>query len=56
MKDRDFDPKDGEYLRVMNQFIDKLISYRLDASEWSILMLVIRRTWGVQGRPWAELK
>jgi len=51
MADRDFDPRDGGYIRIMNQFIDKLISYRLDTNEWSILMFIIRMTWGIQGRP-----
>ena len=54
--DRDFDPRDGEYIRIMNQFIDKLISYRLDTNEWSILMFIIRMTWGIQGRPDADLR
>ena len=56
MADRDFDPRDGKYIRIMNEFVDKLIVYRLDSNEWSIIMLVIRRTWGVQGQAWADLK
>ena len=56
MEDRDFDPRDGEYIRIMNQFIDKLITYRLDTNEWSILMFIIRMTWGILGRAWADLR
>ena len=56
MADRDFDPRDGKYIRILNEFVDKLIVYRLDSNEWSIMMLVIRRTWGVQGQAWADLK
>ena len=54
--DRDFNPREGEFVQVMNQFVDKLIRYRLDSNEWSVLMLVIRRTWGVEGRAWAGIK
>lgn len=56
MPDRDFNPKDGGFIRIMNEFVDKLISYRLDSNEWSIVMLIIRWSWGVNGRPWVELK
>jgi len=56
MADRDFDPKYGGYFLVMNEFIDKLIHYRLDSNEWSILMLVMRKSWGMQGQAWADLK
>ena len=38
MGDRDFDAKDGGYICVMNEFIDKLITYRMSASEWLIVM------------------
>ena len=54
--DRDFNPREGEFVQVMNQFVDKLIRYRLDSNEWSVLMLIIRRTWGVEGRAWAGIK
>ena len=43
-------------MRIMNQLIDKLVYYRLDSSEWSIMMLIIRYTWGINGRPWADIK
>ena len=56
MADRDFDSRDGGYIRVMNEFVDKLITYRLDQSEWQVVMLVIRSSWGIQGRPWTELR
>ena len=56
MADRDFDPKDGEYIQIMNQFVDRLITYRLDTNEWSVLMFVIRMTWGILGRAWAQLR
>ena len=55
MEDRDFDPRDGEFTIIMNQFIDKLISYGLDTNEWKILMFIIRMTWGVRGRAYADL-
>ena len=51
MADRDFDPRDGKYIRIMNEFVDKLIVYRLDSNEWSIMMLVIRRTGECKGKP-----
>ena len=56
MADRDYDPKDGNFTQVMNEFIDKLIEYGLDSNEWRVLMLVMRKTWGIKGRAWAELK
>ena len=56
MSDRDFDPKDGKFTRIMNEFIDKLIQYGLDSNEWRVLMLVIRKTWGIKGRAWAALE
>jgi len=55
MEDRDFDPRDGEFTIIMNQFIDKLISYGLDTNEWKILMFIIRMTWGVRARAYADL-
>lgn len=56
MADRDFDPKDGGYIQIMNEFADKMMTYRLDKNEWSILWFLIRMTWGMQGRPWADLR
>ena len=55
MPDRDFNPKDGGFIRVMNEFVDKLTNYPLDSNEWRVIMLVIRRTWGVKGRPSADI-
>ena len=54
--DRDYDPREGKFIQVMNEFVDKLITYRLDSNEWSVLMLIIRRTWGMRGKPWVDLK
>jgi hypothetical protein len=56
MTDRDFDPKDGGYIQIMNEFADKMMTYRLDKNEWSILWFLIRMTWGMQGRPWADFR
>jgi uncharacterized phage protein (TIGR02220 family) len=56
MADRDFDPKEGRYTRVMNEFLDKLIEYGLDRNEWKLLILVIRRTWGMRGQAWSVIK
>jgi len=39
----------------MNEFVDKLTTYPLDSNEYRVLMLVIRRTWGVKGRPSADI-
>lgn len=55
MPDRDFNPKDGGFIRIMNEFVDKLTTYPLDSNEWRVIMLMIRRTWGVKGRPHADI-
>jgi uncharacterized phage protein (TIGR02220 family) len=56
MTSRDFNPKDGEFTQVMNQFIKALCSYRLDSNEWAFIMLIIRYSWGMDGKAWAPLR
>jgi uncharacterized phage protein (TIGR02220 family) len=56
MADRDFDPKQGGFTRIMNELLDKLIGYGLDRNEWKLVILVIRRTWGIRGQAWAVIK
>lgn len=55
-KDRDFDPKEGGFFRVMNEIADKLSTYRLDRNESSLLWQIMRRTWGMKGQAWAVIK
>lgn len=55
MRDRDFNAKEGNYTQVMNEFIDKLIVYPLHSNEYRILMLLIRKTWGINGRPYVHM-
>jgi uncharacterized phage protein (TIGR02220 family) len=54
MPSRDFDPKEGGYTQIMNEFIDNLTNYRLDSNEWSLVMLIIRNSWGIKGQAWAQ--
>jgi hypothetical protein len=64
MADRveDYDPSKGNWTQIWNLVLRKLISYKLDSNEWSILMLVISKTWMIHdkkigtGKAWAVLK
>jgi len=37
--------EDG-YIRIANEIVDKLISYRISGEEWQILLVVLRKTYG----------
>jgi phage replication O-like protein O len=36
------------YLRIANEIVDKLCSYRLSGEEWMILLTILRKTYGYQ--------
>ena len=53
--DRDFNPADGGYIQVMNEFMDHLAQGGLTKNEYRIMCLMMRWIWGVKGRAWAAL-
>jgi phage replication O-like protein O len=55
-KDRDFDPKQGGFTRLMNEIIDKLASFDLNQNESNLFWAIVRRTWSMQGQAWAEIR
>jgi len=36
------------YLRIANEIVDKLCSYRLSGEEWMVLLTILRKTYGFQ--------
>jgi len=36
------------YLRIANEIVDKLCSYRLSGEEWMVLLTILRKTYGYQ--------
>jgi phage replication O-like protein O len=39
---------DNGYLRIANEIVDKLCSYRLSGEEWMVLLTILRKTYGYQ--------
>jgi len=56
MADRDFNPKDGGFTRIMNEVIDKLAAFDLSGREHKIFWAIVRRTWSIKGQAWEELR
>lgn len=54
MPDRDFDGTG--FFKFMNEVCDALRSYRLSSNEWSIVMHIMRKTWGDRGKAWAPIR
>jgi uncharacterized phage protein (TIGR02220 family) len=51
--DRDFNPKDGGYVQIMNEFLEYLYQVDLAPAEHRLIDFFMRWIWGNQGRAWA---
>ena len=56
MPDRDFNPQDGGFTRIMNELIDKLAIFDLSGREHKLFWAIVRRTWSIKGQAWGELR
>jgi len=49
MEDKQQIPQlENGYLRIANEIVDKLCSYRLSGEEWMVLLTILRKTYGYQ--------